>query len=55
VSTWLNAGVPSTQVAEWAGHSVGVLHQIYAKCIVGQEKAAKERIAAALGSTGPAT
>lgn len=49
VSTWLNAGVPSTQVAEWAGHSVGVLHQIYAKCIVGQEDAARERIAAALG------
>jgi integrase len=21
VSTWLNAGVPSTQVAQWAGHS----------------------------------
>jgi len=27
VWTWLNAGVPSTQVAEWAGHSVTVLHQ----------------------------
>jgi integrase len=54
VSTWLNAGVPSTQVAEWAGHSVGVLHQIYAKCIVGQEEAAKKRIADALGSIGPA-
>lgn len=49
VSTWLNAGVPSTQVAEWAGHSVGVLHQIYAKCIVGQEDAARKRITAALG------
>ena len=33
VSTWLNAGVPSTQVAEWAGHRVAVLLQIYAKCI----------------------
>jgi integrase len=54
VSTWLNAGVPSTQVAEWAGHSVGVLHQIYAKCIVGQEEAAKKRITVALGSIGPA-
>lgn len=43
VSTWLNAGVPSTQVAEWAGHSVAVLHQIYAKCIGGQEEA-KARI-----------
>ena len=25
VSLWLNAGVPATQVAEWAGHSVDVL------------------------------
>jgi integrase len=48
VSTCLNAGVPSTQVAEWAGHSVAVLHQIYAKCIVGQDEAARRRIAAAL-------
>jgi integrase len=50
VSTWLNAGVPSTQVSEWAGHSVAVLHQIYAKVIVGQEEAARQRIAAALGA-----
>ncbi len=49
VSTWLNAGVPSTQVAEWAGHSVAVLLQIYAKCIAGQQDAARRRIAAALG------
>ena len=53
VSTWLNAGVPPTQVAEWAGHSVGVLLQIYAKCIVGQEDEARKRIAAALGSAEP--
>ena len=53
VSTWLNAGVPSTQVAEWAGHSVAVLLQIYAKCIAGQEDAARRRIAQALaGSEG---
>jgi integrase len=50
VSTWLNAGVPPTQVAEWAGHSVAVLLQIYAKCVVGQEEAARRRIEAALGS-----
>ena len=49
VSTWLNAGVPSTQVAEWAGHSLAVLLQIYAKCMAGQEDAARRRIAAALG------
>ncbi|MGV9776590.1 tyrosine-type recombinase/integrase [Streptosporangium sp. NPDC003464] len=49
VSTWLNAGVPATQVAEWAGHSVEVLLRIYAKCIVGQDEAAKRRISEALG------
>ncbi|MEV4080793.1 tyrosine-type recombinase/integrase [Nonomuraea fuscirosea] len=48
VSTWLNAGVPATQVAEWAGHSVDVLLKIYAKCIVGQEEAARRRITGAL-------
>ena len=30
VSTWLNGGVPATQVAEWAGHSVDVLLRVYA-------------------------
>ncbi len=49
VSTWLNAGVPATQVAEWAGHSVAVLLRTYAKCIVGQDEAARRRIAEALG------
>jgi len=29
----LNAGVPATQVAEWAGHSVEVLLTIYADCV----------------------
>ena len=48
VSTWLNAGLPPTQVAEWAGHSVDVLLRIYAKCVVGQDTTAKRRIAAAL-------
>ena len=42
VSTWLNASVPPTQVAEWAGHSVAVLLQIYAKCLAGQEERARE-------------
>ncbi|HEY0542161.1 MAG TPA: tyrosine-type recombinase/integrase [Actinoallomurus sp.] len=49
VSTWLGGGVPSTQVAEWAGHSVAVLHQIYAKVIAGQEDSARRRIETALG------
>lgn len=48
VSLWLNAGVPATQVAEWAGHSVHVLMRVYAKCIYGQEDAARTRIEAAL-------
>jgi integrase len=51
VSTWLNAGVPSTQVAEWAGHSMAVLLQIYAKCLVGQEEAVRRRIDAVLGGS----
>jgi hypothetical protein len=41
MSTWL--------VAAWAGHSVAVLLAIYAKCLAGQEDAARRRIAVALG------
>jgi integrase len=48
LSTWLNAGVPPTQVAEWAGHGVDVLLSTYAKCLVGQEELAKRRINEAL-------
>ncbi|MBE9375572.1 tyrosine-type recombinase/integrase [Saccharopolyspora sp. HNM0983] len=48
VSTWLGSGVPSTQVAEWAGHSVAVLHQVYAKVLAGQEDSARRRIEEAL-------
>ena len=48
VSTWLGAGVPAPQVAEWAGHSVEVLLHIYAKCLVGQDQIAKRRIFATL-------
>jgi len=48
VSLWLNAGVPATQVAEWAGHSVHVLLKVYAKCIDGQDEAARGRIEEAL-------
>lgn len=48
VSLWLNAGVPAPQVAEWAGHSVHVLLKVYAKCIDGQDEAAKQRIENAL-------
>jgi integrase len=48
LSTWLNAGVPPAQVAEWAGHSVNVLLRVYTKCIDGQDELAKQRIEAAL-------
>ncbi|GII03110.1 tyrosine-type recombinase/integrase [Planobispora takensis] len=44
VSTWLNAGVPAPQVAEWAGHSVNVLLRVYATCIHGQGREAMRRI-----------
>lgn len=54
VSLWLNAGVPATQVAEWAGHSVHVLLKVYAKCIDGQDEAARRRIDAALLIDGSA-
>jgi len=48
LSTWLNAGVPATQVAEWAGHSVAMLLSTYAKCLDGQENAAMMKIESAL-------
>ncbi|MEV0803926.1 tyrosine-type recombinase/integrase [Kribbella sp. NPDC050281] len=50
VSLWLNAGVPASQVAEWAGHSVNVLLKVYAKCLDGQDEAARHRIEAALST-----
>lgn len=49
VSTWLNGGVEATRVAEWAGHSVGVLLRVYAKCLDGGEQAARQRVEQALG------
>jgi integrase len=49
VSLALNAGVPATEVARRAGHSVVVLLKIYAHCIDGQADAANKRIADALG------
>jgi integrase len=52
VSTWLNGGVPATQCAEWAGHSVEVLLRTYAKCIVGQDKLARRRVEEALNPEG---
>jgi integrase len=53
VSLRLNAGVPATQVAEWAGHSMEVLLTIYAKCIDGRDQVWFERIDDALGDGKP--
>ena len=44
VSTWLAAGVDSIQVAAWAGHSVNVLHRVYAHVIHGGGAQARQRI-----------
>ncbi|MFG1865667.1 tyrosine-type recombinase/integrase [Microbispora bryophytorum] len=48
VSLWLNAGVPATEVAKRAGHSVDVLLRVYAKCIEGQRGHANSKISEAL-------
>lgn len=37
VSMRLNAGVPVTYVAEWAGHSVEMLQRVYAHCYDGDD------------------
>lgn len=52
VSEWLNAGVAPTQIAQWAGHSVAMLLSTYARCIVGQDEAARQRIEAAMHLDG---
>lgn len=49
VSLWLNSGVPPTEVARRAGHSVATLLTIYASCIDGEELRANQRIDDALG------
>jgi hypothetical protein len=49
----VNAGVPASQVAEWAGNSVKVLLDFYAKCLDGGVPAALHRIALALGVRSP--
>jgi integrase len=49
VSLWLNSGVPATEVAERAGHSVKAPLQVYAKCIDGQQDQGNKRIDDALG------
>jgi integrase len=54
VSTWLAAGVEAAQVAEWAGHSVSVLMQVYAKCLDSGKEQARARIDSLMGHQRPA-
>lgn len=49
VSTWLNGGVPPTDVADWAGQSTEVLFRIYAKCLDGSKEEKRRKVQAALG------
>lgn len=37
VSTWLRTSGDAAQVAQWAGHSVAVLLNVYAKCVHGAQ------------------
>ena len=52
LSSWLNAGVDPTEVAERAGNSVEVLFSRYAKCLDGRQDIANRRIAQLLGEQG---
>ena len=47
LTNWLNAGVPSAQVALWAGNSVKILLATYISCINGSDDDYKRRIRAA--------
>lgn len=44
VSGWLASGVDSAIVAAWAGHSVAVLHRVYAHVVRGREAEARRRV-----------
>lgn len=54
VSLWLNAGVPPTAIASWAGHSVDVFLRVDANCVDGDEEIANQCIAAVLSASGEA-
>ena len=51
--TWrLNSGVPPTEVAAWAGHSVEMLLRVYARCVAGLEDVWIARMEATLRPPG---
>ena len=49
VSTWLTGGIDPATVAEWAGHSLSVLMEIYAACLYGQDVVALRLMHQSLG------
>lgn len=51
LSSWLNGGVEQTQVAQWAGNSVKVLMETYAKCIHGHDEINRKRMDTAFRDT----
>ena len=51
LSAWLNNGVEQTQVAEWAGNSVKVLMDTYAKCIHGHDEINRKRMEVAVSDS----
>jgi integrase len=52
--TWrLNSGVPPTEIAAWAGHSVEMLLRVYARCVAGMEDVWIARMDATLRSAAP--
>jgi integrase len=44
VSAWLAAGVDPAQIAEWVGHSIAILHRVYAHVLPGRDEVARRRI-----------
>ena len=54
ISRRLNSGVPPTDVAAWAGHSVEMLMRVYAKCMPGLEDVWIARMDQALHLEDPA-
>jgi integrase len=51
--TWrLNSGIPATEIAAWAGHSVEMLLRVYARCVAGMEDVWIARMDATLRPPG---
>jgi hypothetical protein len=51
--TWrLNSGVPASEIASWAGHSVEMLMRVYARCVAGLEDVWIARMDASLRPPG---